>query len=370
LLHLIASLILGLGFDAAFAAEKDYPPELLLREQALICRAPDKINPMASMWSSAGNSIRFHPFFNFSLDPSDKTKGSKWIVYDSGQRRPIAIIEDMNTMCGVAAMEGVSGQRITATMQSGRLLGTGAAEGAKSFPGGSVYRLANILGCGTNAGMLVGRLPEGWSVVAFEQQYLDAKRVKEGEDWPRDAKGAAIMLAHNLAGDEYGPEDLPKYDAPEWVRSEDSAGHLLYTVGEVTRYWYDGDARSSFARVNETSDESESFSQYSKGWIIKNVKNPPVGQWISPAIGSTRNQFEKQRLYSAENPSYKPEYAKREEMMFPPKIGLYGTNSKDDMGGWEDPTGSNIIRNDDPAAAPPLPRKVRDILKRLGEPDK
>jgi hypothetical protein len=175
-----------------------YPPELVLREQSLICKAPDALSDTASMWVGAGNAIRGYQFFHFSVDPGDPAKGSVWLAYDCGQRRPIIMIEDMNTICGVEAKSGVSGQRITATMQTGLLLGTGPATGATVFPGGAVVRLPGIPAFGTEQPKLVGRLPEGWGVVDFHQQYLGPFEKVEGQIWPSGREGTAILLAGNL----------------------------------------------------------------------------------------------------------------------------------------------------------------------------
>jgi hypothetical protein len=161
------------------------------------------VSSTASFWASSGREIRGYQLFNFSVDPSDTAMGSSWLAYDCGQQRTVTIIKDMNEVCGVQASGGVSGQRITATMQTGLLLGTGAAGGAKSFPGGAVYRLANIEGSGPNHGRLVGRLPEGWGVVSFDQQYLGKVKNNKGEEWPKQGQGISVMLASSLDGRDY-----------------------------------------------------------------------------------------------------------------------------------------------------------------------
>ncbi len=196
-------LLLCLALSASAVPAVDYPPELILREQSLVCKTPDAVSSTASFWASSGREIRGYQLFNFSVDPADIAMGSSWLAYDCGQQRPVAIIRDMNEVCGVQASGGVSGQRITATMQTGLLLGTGAAAGAKVFPGGAVYRLANIEGSGPNPGRLVGRLPEGWGVVSFDQQYLGKAIINKGEEWPKHSQGVAVMLASSMDGKDY-----------------------------------------------------------------------------------------------------------------------------------------------------------------------
>ena len=115
-----------------------YPPELILRESALVCTAPKSVGLTASMWASSGRGIRAYQLFNFSVDPADLARGSQWVAYDCGQKRITVLVEDMNAACGVDAKEGGSGQRVTATMQSGLLLGTGPAKGAATFSCGAV----------------------------------------------------------------------------------------------------------------------------------------------------------------------------------------------------------------------------------------
>jgi len=162
-----------------------YPPELVLREASLVSKTPGAVSTTASMWASSGRKIRAYQLFNFSVDPADPAKGSQWVAYDCGKQRTTVLIEDMNAVCGVKAKAGVSGQRITATMQSGLLLGTGPVKGATAFQGGAVVRLPNIMGCGEETEVLVGRLPVGWGAVRFNQQ------------------GARVLLAGNIDRSRY-----------------------------------------------------------------------------------------------------------------------------------------------------------------------
>jgi hypothetical protein len=165
----------------------------------------------------------------------------------------------------------------------------------------------------------------------------------------------------------YNRAALPSYRANSWVYTGDAAGHLFYSVGEITRYWFDGDARSGFARVNNTSFSVASFAKYSKGWIIKNVINPPLGQWASAESASTKNQFETQYNWSVLYPSHAPDYIAREGMIYPPKLGLYGTNSADSSGSWNNTSGVNVVRDANDANAPQIPTTLQELLTELGE---
>jgi hypothetical protein len=164
-----------------------------------------------------------------------------------------------------------------------------------------------------------------------------------------------------------GYSTITGFDSEPWLSIGESSGHLLYIVGEITRMWYDGDANNSFARINNTSFNLNQLQRYTKGWFIKNVTNPPVGQWRSAESASTRNQLEAQRLIYESNPEYSPQWADDEGLPGRPKLWLMGSNSNDQMQGWVDPTGQNIVRDSNAANAPDLPKTIKDILIDLNE---
>lgn len=172
--------------------------------------------------------------------------------------------------------------------------------------------------------------------------------------------------------------NLQSFDSANWLSEGEAAGHLFYSTGERTYYWLNGNANLGYARVNNTSDSSNSFERFSKGWWIKDVINPPSGQWMSPELGSTRTQFETQYNYHLQNTSYDPTvngYAANEEIgydnagnkLFPPKICFYGSNYLDNNGGMNNTSGQNIIRSQNSQDAPELPKTIKDILTALGE---
>lgn len=155
---------------------------------------------------------------------------------------------------------------------------------------------------------------------------------------------------------------IPSTDGFGWLSAGDPPSHLFYTIAQLTRYWYDGDTRGGAARVNGTSKSSAAFSGLTKGWYIKNVINIPGQQWMAFDSGSSNAQWETSRLYAEANPLHDPDYATREGVPYPAKLGFYGTNSADSKGNISDPTNTNIVRNSDASAAPALPTTLTTFL--------
>ena len=226
--------VLHLG-GPILAAEPDVRavPELRLREQTIVARSPDRVNASDSLWAESGRDIRGYQMVNYAVDPQDPTKGSAWMAYDCGQKTPVVLIADVNALCR-ATPESTATHRISASAQYGGLLGTTVLPPAAAVEGGCVIRNSR----------LVGRLPAGWQVVAFEQQYEGKLWLDDEAEWPGKRPQCGVMLAASADGTSYalygvlhqrlapmeitgGPELRSFVVAASYVYYRDPAGALL-----------------------------------------------------------------------------------------------------------------------------------------------
>ena len=168
------------------AERVDFPPRLRLLEQAVVCRGLDRPGARGGMW--LGQTQRNYERTEFNLEPADPAKGSKWVVYDTGQRKVVELISDLNALCGQETRPGSLGQRVYASKQVGQLLGTGPAEGNGDFAGGHIVR----------AGKDLGSVGPGWSVVAFDQHW-QGKVALEGKEHPK----CSLALVRSGDGTKY-----------------------------------------------------------------------------------------------------------------------------------------------------------------------
>jgi len=112
---------------AAGAAKVHYPAKTELTYEALVCRAPEVGNSAAAIrhWVVT----RGYDGISFAVDPGDPAKGSRRVCFDTGQRKVVTLLDDVNARIGHAPQAGVRGHRVTTTRQVGMAdpAGTGSA---------------------------------------------------------------------------------------------------------------------------------------------------------------------------------------------------------------------------------------------------
>ena len=163
----------------------DYAPKMKLLDQALAAKAPDGVKAQGTFFPT--HEERGYEGLRFDVEPADAAKGSRWLAYDTGQKKIVALIEDLNAVCGQETKAGVPGQRVACTV--GDILGTGPASGEGAYPGGHVIR----------GGKDIGAVEPTWSVAAFDTSW-------SGPLWMGDAekdKSCRVALARSPDGKKF-----------------------------------------------------------------------------------------------------------------------------------------------------------------------
>ena len=197
--------------------------------------------------------------------------------------------------------------------------------------------------------------------------------------------GYGLPLANNFPNN-----PITGFDDQFWTRAPQSSW-AAYTRAEQTWYmrnpydWQNSPYRMSLANAGnnsnmrpagDTSADDTVLAGNSKGFTIINVTGNR--RMLETEVGSSRTQFLKQETIYANN-TVDAQYAIDEEMLPPnetgvyvPKVRIYGTDAVtywntqvNAYEGSNDPNGTLVVKDNDVANAPDLPKSIRDILATL-----
>ena len=155
LIALLAGGVASGFWTSAGAQDVRLPLKTQRTYEARVAEAPDRVNP-AAIWHWGVE--RGYDAVGFFVDPGDPTKGSRFVSFDTGQRKAVVLTDDMNALVEQAVPGGL-GQRVVAAREAGRLVGTGPAPGREGpFAGSHVLR----------GDVDMGTVGDGMVVAAFE----------------------------------------------------------------------------------------------------------------------------------------------------------------------------------------------------------
>jgi hypothetical protein len=184
-------------------------------------------------------------------------------------------------------------------------------------------------------------------------------------------------------------DNFSEFDSQNWVKWG-KASNLSYTRAEMTWYlrnpenWQNSPYRktlknagnnSAMRPAGKTAYKEDNLAKWSKGYTIINVTG--IRRIGEVEKGSSGKQFERQRGVYKNNPVYNPAYAEREQMLpkneqgpYRPKFRVYGQQAveyyKKQTIEYEDPSGTNVVFDQNVENAPDLPYTIRKILDELG----